>query len=150
MMEEKEESITPKPLTNNVVQENTPNKKSGCMKYLFMSLLVFLLVGGVIFWWKYYYTYSDGARSGMLQKLSHKGNLFKTYEGELVLSSVASTANVALASEKFFFSVANDSIAKKMMEYEGKRVKVQYQEKKGSLPWRGDSKYIVDGVQLEQ
>ncbi len=120
------------------------------MKYVFMTLLVFVLIGGAIFWWKFYYTYSDGARSGMLQKLSHKGNLFKTYEGELVLSSVASTANVALASEKFFFSVANDSIAKKMMEYEGKRVKVQYQEKKGSLPWRGDSKYLVDGVTLEQ
>lgn len=150
MFEEKEEVVTPKPETNNAVEDIIPNKKSGCMKYVFMSLLALLLVGGAIFWWKFYYTYSDGARSGMLQKLSHKGNLFKTYEGELVLSSVASTSNVALASEKFFFSVANDSIAKKMMEYEGKRVKLQYQEKKGSLPWRGDSKYLVDGVMLEQ
>ena len=150
MFEEKEENVKPTTLPNTVVEEPTANKKSGCMKYVFMTLLVFVLIGGAIFWWKFYYTYSDGARSGMLQKLSHKGNLFKTYEGELVLSSVASTANVALASEKFFFSVANDSIAKKMMEYEGKRVKVQYQEKKGSLPWRGDSKYLVDGVTLEQ
>ncbi len=125
-------------------------KKSGCGKYVALFLVVFLLVGGTIFWWKYYYTYSDGSRSGMLQKLSHKGNLFKTYEGELVLSSVASTANVALASEKFYFSIASDSVAKKMMEFEGKRVKVHYEEKKGTLPWRGDSRYIVDGVVEEQ
>jgi hypothetical protein len=125
-------------------------KKGGCGKYVFMFLLVTLLFGGTIFWWKYYYTYSDGSRSGMLQKLSHKGNLFKTYEGELVLSSVASTANVALASEKFYFSIASDSVAKKMMNFEGKRVKLHYEEKKGTLPWRGDSRYIVDAVVEEQ
>lgn len=125
-------------------------KRMGCGKYIALFLVVFLLVGGTIFWWKYYYTYSDGSRSGMLQKLSHKGNLFKTYEGELVLSSVASTANVALASEKFYFSVASDSIAKKMMLSEGKRVRLHYEQKKGTLPWRGDSEYIVDAVVEEQ
>ncbi len=125
-------------------------KKGGCGKYVALFLVVLLLVGGTIFWWKYYYTYSDGSRSGMLQKLSHKGNLFKTYEGELVLSSVASTANVALASEKFYFSVASDSVAKKMMLFEGKRVRLHYEQKKGTLPWRGDSEYIVDAVQEEQ
>jgi hypothetical protein len=125
-------------------------KKGGCGKYVFMFLFAFLLIGGVAFWWKYYYTYSDGSRSGMLQKLSHKGNIFKTYEGELVLSSIASSANVALASEKFYFSIAEDSIAKKMMQFEGKRVKLHYEEKKGALPWRGESNYIVDGVTPEQ
>ena len=125
-------------------------KKRGCGKYIFMALLIFIVVGGGIFYWKYFYTYSDGYRSGMLQKLSHKGNLMKTYEGELVLSSVASTNNVALASEKFFFSVAIDSVAKRMMDYEGKKVKLHYQQKKGTLPWRGDSEYIVDEVVVEQ
>ena len=132
---------------------STPNvqkKKRGCGKYVFMGLLFFIIIGSAIFYWKYYYTYSDGYRSGMLQKLSHKGNLMKTYEGELVLSSVASTNNVALASEKFFFSVASDSVAKKMMDYEGKRVKLHYEQKKGTLPWRGDSEYIVDEVLIEQ
>jgi hypothetical protein len=142
-----------KDVTNDNIKELgkeiKTEKKMGCAKYIVSFLLVFFLLGGVLFWWKYYYTYSDGSRSGMLQKLSHKGNIFKTYEGELVLSSVASTANVALASEKFFFSIASDSVAKKMMDFEGKRVKLHYEEKKGALPWRGDSPYIVDGVTLE-
>jgi hypothetical protein len=133
-----------------VVKNITPKKKSGCGKYMFMFLFAFLIIGGVVFWWKYYYTYSDGFRSGMLQKLSHKGNLMKTYEGELVLSSVSSTANVALASEKFFFSIANDSLAKSVQHLEGKRVRVHYEQKKGTLPWRGDSDYIVDAITLEQ
>ncbi len=135
--------------TKNEINSTIDKKKKGCGKYIAMFLLVFLLVGGVIFWWKYYYTYSDGFRSGMLQKLSHKGNIMKTYEGELVLSSVASTSNVALASEKFFFSIVNDSLAKKMMNLEGKKVRVHYQQKKGTLPWRGDSPYIVDEVSVE-
>jgi hypothetical protein len=138
-----------KEIAKDVAKEVTPKKKGGCGKYVFMFLFAFLLIGGVIFWWKYYYTYSDGSRSGLLQKLSHKGNLMKTYEGELVLSSISSTSSVALASEKFYFSVASDSVAKRMMEYEGKRVRLHYEQKKGTLPWRGDSEYIVDAFTPE-
>ncbi len=135
---------------NAGANKNLQKKKGGCGRYIFMSLFIFIIIGSGIFYWKYYYTYSDGYRSGMLQKLSHKGNLMKTYEGELVLSSVASTNNVALASEKFLFSVAIDSVAKRMMDYEGKKVKLHYEQKNGKLPWRGDSEYIVDEVSVEQ
>jgi hypothetical protein len=125
-------------------------KKGGCMKYFAVFAVLLLLVGGVIFWWKFYYNYGDdGQRTGLLQKFSHKGNVFKTWEGELVLSSVSSTANVAMASEKFLFCVENDSIAKLLQVLDGKRVKVHYLEKNGTLPWRGDSRYIVDEARLE-
>ncbi len=123
-----------------------PKKTSSFKKFVRWFTFILVVVLAAFGYWKYYYTYSDGNRSGLLQKFSHKGNIFKTYEGELVLSSVASTSNVALASEKFFFSVTNDSVAKAMMNYEGKRVKLHYTEKNGTLPWRGDSKYIVDAV----
>ena len=131
----------------NVAEEK--KKKGGCGKYVFLTLLLALLIGGAIFWWKYYYTFSDGSRIGMLQKISHKGNLMKTYEGELVLSSISSTTGVGIASEKFLFSIANDSIAKVMLTLEGKKVKLHYEQKKGTVPWRGDSDYIVDGVSVE-
>ena len=125
-------------------------KKNGCGKYVFITIFFLLIISSVFFYWKYYYTYSDGFRSGMLQKLSHKGNLMKTYEGELVLSSISSTNNIALASEKFYFSIEIDSLAKRMMDYEGKKVRVHYKQKKGTLSWRGDSEYIVDAVTVEQ
>ena len=125
-------------------------KKSGFKKFMRIFLFILLLTGGLLFWWKFYYTYSDGYRSGLLQKLSHKGNVMKTYEGELVMSSISSTNNVALASEKFYFSIVNDSIAKSLMIYEGKRVRLHYEQKNGKLPWRGESEYIVDGFSAEE
>ena len=123
-----------------------PKKTSGFKKFIRWFILILILVLGVLIYWKYFFTYSDGNRAGLLQKLSHKGTVFKTYEGELVLSSVASTSNVALASEKFYFSVVDKVVAKKMEAFEGKKVKVHYMQKNGTLPWRGDSEYIVDEV----
>jgi len=72
-------------------------------KFALYFLLIVMLVLGSLIYWKYYFDYSDGYRAGLLQKFSRKGNIFKTYEGEMILSSVQSNANVAIASEKFFF-----------------------------------------------
>jgi hypothetical protein len=118
-------------------------------KFLSITTVIIILFLAGFFYWRYYYTYSEGNRTGLLQKFSHKGNVFKTYEGELVLSSIQSTGGVGIASEKFLFSVANDSLAAKMMNYEGHRVTLHYQQKNAALPWRGDSEYIVDKVTTE-
>ncbi|MES2881898.1 MAG: hypothetical protein V4676_07115 [Bacteroidota bacterium] len=113
-------------------------------------MLLLLLGFSIYFYWKYFFTYSKGNRYGLLQKFSHKGNLFKTYEGELILSSVRSNANVPLAAEKFFFSVTNDDVANKLMNLQGKFITVHYKEKNGTLSWRGDTPYVVDSVRVEQ
>ena len=124
-----------------------PRKSSGISSFMRWFGLILLLVLVFFFWWKYLYTYSDGYRSGLVQKLSHKGNLFKTFEGELVLSSISSTSSVALASEKFYFSVSNDSIATLLQNFEGRQAKLHYEQKNGKLFWRGESEYIVDAVE---
>lgn len=115
-------------------------------KFTSIVILVILLVAGIWFWWKFYYTYSDGNRSGLLQKFSHKGNAFKTYEGELVLSSLLSNGTSPVSAEKFYFSVSDDNVAKKLMTAEGHRVVLHYEQKNGTLFWRGDTPYIVDSV----
>ncbi len=117
-------------------------------KGITITVLVLLLIFAGWFYWKYYFTYSDGNRTGLLQKFSHRGNAFKTYEGELVLNSIASSNTGPLSSEKFFFSVEDKNVASKLSGYEGQRVILHYQEKNGALFWRGDSKYIVDSVRL--
>jgi hypothetical protein len=126
-----------------------PKKANGFKKFVRWFTLILIIVLGLFGYWKYYYTYSEGYRSGLLQKMSHKGNVFKTYEGELVQRSIVSTSNVGIASEKFYFSVAIDSIAKAMQHLEGKSVKLHYQQKNGTLPWRGDTEYIVDAVEID-
>lgn len=133
-------------MENSSTVQLQPKKAGAFKKFVRWFTLILLVVLGFLFWWKYFYTYSDGYRSGLMQKLSHKGNMFKTYEGELVMSSVSSTNNVALASEKFYFSVPSDSVAKALQDYEGKQVKVHYQQKNGKLFWRGESEYLVDEV----
>lgn len=128
---------------------NRGNQFLKSMKKILAYLVVLIVLFMAVFiYWSYYYTYSDGSRAGLLQKVSRKGNVFKTYEGEMILSSVQSNVNVPLASEKFFFSVSNKRVADQLSALQGEFIVVYYQEKKGTLPWRGESTYIVDSVSV--
>lgn len=122
--------------------------KRSVKKIGYWSVFVLVIVIAAFIYWKYMFTYSKGYRAGLLQKFSEKGMLFKTYEGEMILSSVQSNANVAIASEKFIFSVTDDSIARQLEQIQGKHVVVHYKEKNGALPWIGESVYIVDSVRI--
>ncbi len=115
-------------------------------KFLYWTLAIVVVVLGFFLYWKYGFTYSEGNRSGLLQKFSYKGTFFKTYEGELILSSVKSNQNVMLASEKFYFSVPGTELAKKLLLLEGATVVLHYKEKNGVLPWRGETTYLVDSL----
>ena len=119
-------------------------RKIGCLT----SLVVLLILAGFIYW-RYYFTYSDGERNGLLQKFSHKGNLFKTYEGEIISNAVSGNLNMPIALEKFAFSVTDEALAKKINTLQGRHVVVHYQQKKSAAFWRGDSEYIVDSVRAE-
>ena len=114
---------------------------------VYFSLIVILVLGSFIYW-KYSFTYSEGYRAGLLQKFSLKGNVFKTYEGEMILSSVQSNTNVAIASEKFFFSVTDKNIALQLEKVQGESIVIHYREKNGTLPWKGENKYFVDSVRV--
>jgi hypothetical protein len=119
-------------------------------KILWITSITIILFLGIFIFWKYFYTYSDGYRAGLLQKFTRKGNIFKTYEGELILSSIKSNINVALASEKFFFSVTDDSLAKKLDTLQGQFVIIHYKQRNGVLIWRGETPYFVDDAKVKQ
>jgi hypothetical protein len=119
-------------------------RKSKKVLFLFITLIVIL--SAILIYWKYFYTYSDGYRAGLLQKFSHKGNFIKTFEGEMILSSVSSNMNVAIASEKFYFSVTDKILAQQLDTIQGQMVIVHYLQKNGALFWNGDSEYLVDSV----
>jgi hypothetical protein len=119
-------------------------------KYLFRIIILIIIVLGMIGYYKFAFTYSEGYRAGLLQKFSYKGTLFKTYEGEMILSSVQSSANVAIASEKFLFSVTDEKMAKQIEKMQGDNIVVHYKQKNATLPWRGETPYIVDSVQVKR
>jgi len=119
-------------------------------KVLKWLLFFFVMIGCIFIYWKYFYTYSEGYRAGLLQKFSSKGTLFKTYEGEMILSSVSSNRDVALASEKFLFTLANKSLVRQFDTLQGENVIVHYKQKNATLFWRGDSPYLVDSVNVRR
>jgi len=123
------------------------NKSKKVLRWTLIILIVFL---GFFVYWKYFYTYSEGYRAGLLQKFSVKGTIFKTYEGEMILSSVSSNRDVALASEKFNFTMVNKAIIRQFDTLQGNMVIVHYKQKNGRLPWQGDSPYLVDSVKIKR
>jgi hypothetical protein len=119
-------------------------------KILKWGLALIVIIGAVFIYWKYFYTYSEGYRAGVLQKFSRKGMIFKTYEGEMILSSVSSTQEVVLASEKFLFTMTNKDLVRQFDALQGNMVVVHYKQKNSRLPWQGDTPYLVDSVKLKQ
>ena len=130
-------------VANSKTRSGFVKKTKRVFRWLF--LLLFLFLAGFVYM-KYFYTYSEGYRAGLLQKFSHKGTIFKTYEGEMILSSVASTRDIAIASEKFQFTVINESLIRSFDTLQGSNIIVHYIQKSGAVFWRGDSKYLVDSV----
>ncbi len=131
---------------NNSFWRRFTRKAVKITKWFLFFLCVTL---GILIYVKYFYTYSEGYRAGLLQKFSSKGVVFKTYEGEMILSSIASNRDVALASEKFLFTLTNKDLVRRFDTLQGEMVIVHYREKMGRLFWRGDSRYLVDSVRLK-
>jgi hypothetical protein len=123
---------------------------SKTIKVLKWLLFLIVIIGISFIYWKYFYTYSEGYRAGLLQKFSNKGAIFKTYEGEIILSSVSSNRDVAIASEKFLFTVTNKSLVRQFDTLQGQPVIVHYKQKNAPLFWRGDSQYLVDSVKVRR
>ena len=119
-------------------------------KVLMWLIILIVIIAGTLIYWRFFYTYSEGYRAGLLQKFSHKGAIFKTYEGEMILSSISSTQDVAIASEKFQFSVINKSLIRQFDTLQGERVIVHYRQKNRPVFWRGDSPYLVDSLKLRR
>lgn len=92
------------------------------------------------------WNYSEGERAGFMQKLSKKGWLCKTWEGELSLVALPGAA-----PEKFLFSVRDDAVATKINALVGQRVALTYEEHKG-IPTScfADTNYFVSDVKVIQ
>ena len=112
-------------------------------KYLFRTLLLVIVAFLGYFAFIYYVTYSEGQRSGELIKISKKGVVFKTWEGEM--SQGISGAQI------FTFSIGskNSEVVKKMEELQGKYVTLQYIERYRAFAWWGDTRYFITAVEEE-
>lgn len=110
--------------------------------FAFLAACLTLLAGYT--WLTLSWSYSTGERAGYVQKFSHKGWLCKTWEGELAMVAMPGTL-----SEKFAFSVRDETVAAKMNASMGQRVALVYEQHVG-VPTScfGDTGYFITDVKL--
>ena len=110
--------------------------------------VILLLAGPGFCYYKFWWVFSDGVKTGELNSLTYTGYIWKTYEGEMILSGYGSKSSSGgtVQSKIFKFSVADKAVAEQLRELTGQRVTVHYKEYKGALPWRGYERAIVDRI----
>ena len=111
-----------------------------------ITVLLLILAGVAFFYFRFYFVFGEGVKSGELNYVVHKGVIFKTYEGKLIQSGLRSKTAGSIQSYEFDFSVANERVARELMLQSGNVVELHYKEYFGVLPWRGFTKYIVDSI----
>ena len=112
-------------------------------RWLVLFGLTLLVVPPLVFagwsWAALTYVYARGERAGYVQKISKKGWLFKTWEGELAMVNLPGAM-----PEIFRFTVRDDGIARNVEQRIGQRVSLAYEQHKG-LPSNlfGDTEYFI-------
>ena len=117
------------------------------MGKVLVGLVVLIIAGLAGFTWAtLHWSYSDGERAGYVQKLSRKGWLCKTWEGEMAMVTMPGTV-----SEKFAFTVPQAAVAAKVNASVGKRVALHYEQHKW-IPSScfGDTEYFVTDVRVTE
>ena len=111
--------------------------------WILVTILIFALA--VFCYFRFYFVFGEGVRSGELNYVVYKGLIWKTYEGKLIQTGIkAQTSGVR--SNTFDFSIADKEIAERLMTESGKVMDLHYKEYFGRLPWRGHTRYIVDDI----
>ena len=119
-----------------------PKKSRRLLTILVIVLLIPAVVAALWTWIALGYTYATGERAGYVQKISKKGWICKTWEGELAMANLPGTM-----PQIFNFTVRNDSVAQIIEENAGKQVSITYEQHRG-VPSScfGETEYFVTGV----
>ena len=108
--------------------------------------IVLAIFGGMALyvWFALTWSYSKGERAGYVQKLSKKGWLCKTWEGELAMVSMPGTT-----PEKFLFTVRDNTVVERINQSMGKRVALHYKQHKG-VPTTcfGETEYFISDISV--
>ncbi len=117
------------------------------IKWTFVSLGI---LGLIIFLFLYFANYSDGYRAGVPIKISHKGTIIKTWEGEMNIGGLTSSSEGVIPTTWEFTIRDSEDQVREDIDHaieNGKRVKLFYKEKFVRMFWLGDTKYFVYKVE---
>lgn len=128
-----------------MAHRNPHHRQDGSAKIIAIALPAVLIALVILYTWIVLsWSYSDGERAGYVQKLSRKGWVCKTWEGELAMVSLPGAM-----PEIFHFSVRDDAVAQRLNTVVGKRVALVYEQHVG-LPTNcfGETSYFVTDVKV--
>lgn len=115
-------------------------------KFRIIAPAVVLAALALFVYFRFYFVFGEGVKSGELNYVVYKGVIFKTYEGKLIQSGIRSKTAGTIQSYEFEFSVRDPELARRLMLEGGRSVELHYKEYFGALPWRGFTKFVVDSV----
>jgi len=116
----------------------------GLVGWMIAILILGLLLFAGYLWLMLKWSYSSGERAGWVQKLSKKGYICKTWEGEMAMVSLPGSM-----PEKFLFTVRDEQVAQRLRAVMGKRVSLDYEEHIGLLTsCFGDTRHFVTDVRM--
>ena len=124
----------------------------GFFRKLFIGLLVIALLAVAVTFLSTQMAYSEGDRAGVVSKLSKKGYVFKTHEGELNVGAQGQVGNMSNNLWQFTIAGGDERLTKDIEDAmtTGKRVKLHYEQRYMKFSWMGDTEYFVTRVDAAQ
>ncbi|HYC83891.1 MAG TPA: hypothetical protein VEB86_01660 [Chryseosolibacter sp.] len=125
--------------------------KSTTKKVVKIIIITLIVVGICVFSFYYWGVHDEGVRAGNVLRISKKGVLFKTYEGQLNLQTFGALKGANPIMESFNFSVegSDQGVIQDLekVALTGERVNLHYVKRYARFPWRGDTKYFITKVE---
>ncbi len=116
-------------------------------KIIGWTTAIILLALAAFIYIKFCFVYSEGINEGDINYFQKEGFIFKTYEGKMIQTGYNSkNSNATIQSNEFKFSVADDKVAAEIDGRSGRQIKLHWKRYLGTLPWRGNSQFIVDKI----
>ena len=115
-------------------------------RFLIILIISVIVILAGVGYYRYYWVFGEGVKSGELNYVVKKGYVFKTFEGKLIQSGFRSRSPGSVQSYEFEFSVGQNHVAEKLMLSSGKEVELHYKEYLHAIPWRGYTNFIVDSI----
>lgn len=133
------------------IKEATIERRGYSVKVL-LALIIIAMAIFLSWWvWQYYFhPYRVSQEKGWIMKVNNEGTLFKTFEGEMISEGYIQ-GDIGVMKSDFLFSIPTDSLARDAMRLagDGQRVVLTYNEYKGAVLWRGNSRNVVTKIELD-
>ena len=128
------------------LKQQKPKRTSGFKRFFRVFIIVLILALAGYIYWKYFFVFGEGVKSGYLNFAVRKGQIFKTYEGKLIQEGIKSRAVGSIQSNEFEFSIKDKHIFDVLSVNSGKVFDLHYREYNGIVAWRGNTLYVVDSI----